>query len=85
MIEIEITPDLLCRMLTTGNEIHLKVIEGLPEGTTLGDVYWSPLADNGNIRLRFDHQGPHEKVRVTFRDLRCALGLPYPSPDEADQ
>lgn len=69
MIAIEITPHLITEMLTTGNEVHGKVLDGLPDGSKLISIDWA--SRDGNVLLMFSCPG-HDNVTkgITVRDLR---------------
>ena len=79
MIEVEITPELICAMLTTGNEIHARIEEGLPQDADLVAIgieqRWT---NHSSVYLRFRQPGddPEHPERdaisrtVTVTDLR---------------
>lgn len=69
MIKVEITPELICSMLTTGNEIHARIEDGLPEGAKLTGI--SPSENiYGNYILTFSAPGHEGKKSVTVTNLR---------------
>jgi len=50
---VKITEPLFRQMLTEGNEIHAKVIEGLPEGAELVKTHYD---QRGNLVLTYHHE-----------------------------
>lgn len=70
---VEITPELVLGILATGNEIHVKVDEGIGPDY---ELVWARLGDNGNLVLGLKHKND-EKVSSapyapTFTSLDCA-------------
>lgn len=50
---VEITPELVLGVLANGNEIHVKVEQGIGPDYTLE---WARLGDNGNLVLGLKHK-----------------------------
>jgi hypothetical protein len=77
MIEIEISPELITGMLRTGNEIHVRIEEGLPpEGMRLAHVSGDcgpAVRDRGHVVMKFDAPGPDVKIPVTFKNLQAEI------------
>ena len=79
MIEVEITPELICSMLTTGNEIHARIEDGLPEDADLVAISVEQrISNHSSVYLRFRQPGddPEHPERdainrtITVTDLR---------------
>lgn len=71
---VEIAPELVFGILTTGNEIHVKVDQGIGPDYTL---VWARLGDHGQLVLGLKHKNddvvssaPYAPV---FTSLDCEL------------
>jgi hypothetical protein len=65
-MRVTVSMKLIMDLLTTGNEVHIRVIEGLPEGTKF--AYMMPSLEYGRMELVVEHE--------SFPELRNGQLIP---------